>query len=259
MTPSGVKKLKTTITKEIDLSYVEIKEDLYLLNCRFVCTEQNTDGKIVHQDIETRECFTSQKFLQSLMREDDFEPDDIPSGQNYIILKSEHREHLALNGWMGIANTKKLPALIKSGGRMEAFNKGEWDASDLYRQYRGDVFKDLDGNMIPVAIWGSGMFGGFHDKNYDLAKALEVLKARPDVRISREKVHDYQEITYDDIGDYHQICFRFTPSAEMLPELEGLDDVEAMKVVVERDFLGLAAAGAKLEHEISDDAGPKGP
>lgn len=130
---------------------------------------------------------------------------------------------------------------------------------------------DLDGEPLPVALFFSYIEGGFDESNYDLAKAVQILKARDDVTLvegggERSYRYSSKEIPDDDprkyigkIPNYNaqrnhttSIAFAWHPSTEdfraVWEEVSKKDKdpgSDALRLAVfNTDALGLRKGGA---------------
>jgi hypothetical protein len=119
----------------------------------------------------------------------------------------------------------------------------------------GDMMFDLDDNPLPIAIYFDYIMAHMDNTNYDLEKAVEILKKNPQVRFIKQD--RWCDTIIEPIPSYNAseernqcITFVFSPTSEQAKAMWNIQKrhkypgTERFRAVFELDLLGLRSGGA---------------
>lgn len=97
---------------------------------------------------------------------------------------------------------------------------------------------DVDGNKYPKAIYFDYIEAGMHNGNYNLQRALEILKTREDIKLLTKEI---KPIPYYNSSDDEDMCLEFIwhPSDEDFEKIKYISDKWEMYKVINNQIFGL--------------------
>ncbi len=181
----------------------------------------------------------------------------------------EFRELARLHGFMGaleVLEQSKTQCEVHEPFR--AFVEGGAALQDIVRLDHGShMLFDRNDEVLPVGVYFDYMHGNFHEASYDLPRALEALRANPQVtvlparRARGNEAPGIQAVPYYNAepGRSAFIAFRFAPTVEQVRALwaeqrrlhSKYPSTRIHEAMFNLDTLGLRAAGiARFDHYL---------
>jgi hypothetical protein len=255
------KKVYTT-TLEKTYSYLEIIPDVYAFKLEI--SETSTDPSISDKRSESQG-ITRKRGLSELKKGALPKP-IVGRHHSSFVVSDKTLNDVKTFGYYGYA-------LDDSKG---FHNKGVYDwvaeggSTDniLILEMNDHSFWTFDGRLLPVGIRFDENESAFHDKVYDLDKALRHLKKRNDVVFPRfykygtsykmklEKENDPQIVPLPyyrgDYGEKNHLTFFWRPDEKTANELHEKSGYDLFTYIYNNDLLGLKKAGATLTENMYD-------
>ncbi len=245
---------------EVRLEHVELEDGL----CAYRLTTGAPDGAEVPKAFALRAGRTVEEGLARTAAITAFvngRASHIAQLRELTLVAPQYRELARVHGFMGaleVLEKSKTECDVRTP--YQAFVEGGASLDDIVRMDHGShMLFDRHGDVLPVGVYFDYMHGNFHEASYDLPRALEALRANPQVtvlparRMREGEVPGIQAVPHYNAepGRNAFIAFRFAPTVEQARALwveqrrlhSKYPSTRIHEAMFNLDTLGLRAAG----------------